>query len=226
MSRPARRCTCSPSARRSNGSSWAWGSSRIWRLVENEVEDAVSGPLGALKSSGIEVLTHYYGARTSREEIQKLEEPLKRAVNTGAVLILAQLAAQAQGNEEVPDDDEVGDDTLTCDAACLTSLLVVADLLGAKKLTGRRTQAFDLAKGATSSLAAMCGTCQGLSWLAAEEPEADERDLRGAGPAHGAGGEPEPGAAEVGLLLPQQGLLIGSRGLISLTVRLWRRASL
>ena len=41
----------------------------------------------------------------------------------------------------MPDDDDVGDDTLTCDAACLTSLLVVADLLGAKRLTGRRTQA-------------------------------------------------------------------------------------
>ena len=46
------------------------------------------------------MLRHYYGARTSRDAIRELEGPLRQAVESGAVLILAQLAAQGQGNEE------------------------------------------------------------------------------------------------------------------------------
>eukprot|EP00913_Durusdinium_trenchii_P036063 g33745.t1 len=77
-------------------------------------------------------LEHHYGDRTSREMIQKL--PLKQAVRDGAVVVLAQLHDQSQDDlGEALEDDEVGDDTLTSDSACLASLLasvpVVCQLL-------------------------------------------------------------------------------------------------
>lgn len=101
-------------------------------------------------------LEHHYGDRTSREMIQKL--PLKQAVRDGAVVVLAQLHDQSQDDlGEALEDDEVGDDTLTSDSACLASLLVMSDILGADLEPGtpRKRQAYELSGGTVSAFQRM-----------------------------------------------------------------------
>ncbi|CAL1130283.1 unnamed protein product [Cladocopium goreaui] len=116
---------------------------------------------GQRKLRNIE-LQHLVGPRTSRKMLEQL--PLEKALDgvdgesqPGAILILAQLASQFMDlSEQIADDDEVGDDTLTCDSACLTSLLVIADILGEN--CGPRTstpEACELLEARTYSLEAV-----------------------------------------------------------------------
>lgn len=107
-------------------------------------------------------LIHYVGPRTSRKMLEQL--PLEQALEgmegesqSGAILILAQLAKQFMDiSTEITDDYEVGDDTLTSDSACLTSLLVIADMLGATKETRNSAQeAYELLEAHTTSLEAL-----------------------------------------------------------------------
>ncbi|CAJ1451869.1 unnamed protein product, partial [Effrenium voratum] len=96
------------------------------------------------------VLKHYYGPRTSARMLRML--PLDKA---SAILILAQLRSQSadDGELEMAEDDEVGDDSLTSDSACLASLLVIADILESRdesfegEVKAGPRQAFELVEG-------------------------------------------------------------------------------
>lgn len=62
--------------------------------------------------------------------------------------------------EEVPVDDDVGDDTLTSDSVCLASLLVIADILedGDAKLVRTTSEACELCRGVTAKTEVLSST--------------------------------------------------------------------
>eukprot|EP00435_Cladocopium_sp_Y103_P017354 s93_g4.t1 len=103
-------------------------------------------------------LEHYVGPRTSRKMLEQL--PLKKALDgedgesqSGAILILAQLAGQFLGiSEQIADDDEVGgdpSDAIACTSRAILALRATADSLE-RALQASHHEAYARAPGSSA----------------------------------------------------------------------------
>ncbi|CAE7265289.1 unnamed protein product [Symbiodinium pilosum] len=97
---------------------------KVFVLSERPEPKRTAALTGHRKLLNLEI-EHRCGPRTSVRCLREL--PLQEAA---AILILAEMQGVTSDDPgEVPEDDDVGDDTLTSDSVCLAALLVVADIL-------------------------------------------------------------------------------------------------
>ncbi|CAE7489512.1 unnamed protein product [Symbiodinium microadriaticum] len=129
---------------------------KVFVLSErSEAKRAAAITGGHRKIANLDI-EHRYGPRTSGKCLRDL--PLKEA---SAILILAEMQGFTSDDpEEVPVDDDVGDDTLTSDSVCLASLLVIADILedGDAKLVRTTSEACELCRGVTAKTEVLSST--------------------------------------------------------------------